>query len=158
MTSLHVERIDRTAAPELPRISEALEAAARHIGIDIPENATVNLVVVDDVEIAELSGQFRGYAHATDVLSFVIGDRNLETGHYEFGEIVVSVDTARREAERRDLPVETELMLYAVHGMLHLLGREDETDDGRAQMNAEQTAVLQSLGYALPDSSTTGEP
>lgn len=107
----------------------------------------VTVVLVDDAEIARLSGEFRGCAHATDVLSFPLGDPDPESGRWQLGEIVVSCETAEREARRRGIDTRQELLLYAVHGMLHLLGCEDQTEAGREAMVAEQLAVLGIIGH-----------
>lgn len=155
--ALQVELIRRAPGPvpDLSRLVRALEEAAGRAGAQRSRRTAVSVVLVGDDEIAALSGTFRGCTHATDVLSFATGEDDPETGVHVLGEIVVSVDTARREAARRNLPVERELLLYAVHGMLHLLGREDETEAGRTQMAREQEAVLATLGFGEPGPSAT---
>ena len=147
-TALQVDLIQRAPdpVPDLPRLAEALEATAAHVRADLPARAAVSVVLVSDDEIADLSGKFRDYAHATDVLSFVVGEEDPETGNHDLGEIVVSVDTARREARRRGLAAEQELLLYALHGLLHCAGHEDKTDDGFAAMHAEEDRILSAIG------------
>jgi rRNA maturation RNase YbeY len=75
-------------------------------------------MIVDDPAIRELNRQYLGQDRATDVISFP-GDDDL------LGEIVCSVDTAKRQARSRDVPLIDELKLLAVHGLLHLMGHDD---------------------------------
>jgi rRNA maturation RNase YbeY len=119
---------------------EAAREHADRVGL------ALSVAFVSDEEIARLSGQFRGCTHATDVLSFPLGERDPESGRMDLGEIVISRETAEREARHRRIETEDELLLYTVHGMLHLLGREDESDEGRAAMNRDQWAVLEKIG------------
>lgn len=89
---------------------------------------------MDDPTIAELHERYLGKAGPTDVLSF------------PSGEIVVSADTARREAEARGIPPLHELLLYVVHGALHLAGHDDRTPKARARMRAAERRALKELG------------
>ena len=84
---------------------------------------------------------FGGFA---DVLTFP-----LETdsgGHTISGEIVVCVPEARRRARERGIPLEREVLLYALHGMLHLIGYDDRTDAGFAKMHRIEDDILTALG------------
>ena len=94
----------------------------------------VTVALVDDDTIAELHERFLNKPGPTDVLSF------------PHGEIVVSGDTARREAERRGIRPLHELLLYVVHGALHLLGYKDGTQQEREQMRAREREVLSRFG------------
>lgn len=80
----------------------------------------MNVVWVDDQRIALLAQRFRGHKHATDVLSF---PANSPQGLW--GEIAVSLDTARQQANERSVPVAHELVLLVLHGLLHLAGLND---------------------------------
>lgn len=92
------------------------------------------MALVDDATIAELHERFLGKPGPTDVLSF------------PHGEVVVSADTARREAERRGIKPLHELLLYVVHGALHLDGHDDRQPKDRAKMRAAERRVLTTLG------------
>jgi len=108
--------------------------------------AIVSLAVVDDVTIAELHLRYLGMAEPTDVMSFDLRDtptgRRGRRGGEVDGEVVVSVETARREARSRRIPVEQELLRYAVHGTLHLLGHRDDRPDRAAAMHRIEDQVL----------------
>jgi probable rRNA maturation factor len=62
------------------------------------------------------------------------------------GEIVVSVDTAKREATRRGLSVNAEIALYVVHGLLHLLGYDDNQESSAARMHELEEEILGEVG------------
>jgi probable rRNA maturation factor len=91
--------------------------------------AAIHVAVVGDIFIAELHQRYLGIPGPTDVLSFDLSD---DGGLFLEGQIVVSADTARREARARRIPFEQELLRYAIHGTLHLLGYDDDTP-GRAR-------------------------
>jgi probable rRNA maturation factor len=80
-----------------------------------------------------LNRQFRGFDRATDVLSFPArnGESPDEGEEADYlGDIVISVETARRQAQRRGSTLPRELRILALHGLLHLLGHDHETDSG----------------------------
>lgn len=102
-----------------------------------PEAFTVTLV--SDPAIARLNRRYRGRAAATDVLSFPAGERNSYRG-----DVVISVETAGRNARRYRHSLEEEIKLLALHGALHLLGYDHETDRGR--MNRREHQLRRRLG------------
>ena len=85
--------------------------------------------LVSDGKMTELNRRFRGTAGATDVLSFS-GDDTEPDGTVYVGDIVISVPTALRQAKRERHGLSREIKLLALHGYLHLLGYDHETDDG----------------------------
>lgn len=109
--------------------------------------AEVSVAIVDDATIHRLNRQFLEHDYATDVLSFTLSEPpRLE------GEIVASIDTARREAAAIGWPADDELLLYVVHGALHLAGQRDEEPEDAAAMRRAERAVLEQLGVqAAPD-------
>ena len=141
----------RSAAPARPikaKLAKLFDRAWRIVPIgrrpDLggARKVVVDIIVVDDAEIAELNAAHLKHEGATDVLSFPMGEFDPERNAYNFGEIVVSFDTARREAGARELSSEEELSRYCVHGFLHLLGYEDDTDTQRQQMFEVQEKAL----------------
>jgi probable rRNA maturation factor len=98
----------------------------------------ISLAVVDDATIARLNWQFLRHRGPTDVLSFLLeqSEECLEA------EIVACGDVARREAPRHGWTAHDELLLYVVHGALHLLGYDDGTAAGRARMRRREREVL----------------
>jgi len=120
--------VDRQRA--VPRAAGACRRAAEAVLGDRP----VVVALVDDRTIAELHGRYLGEPGPTDVLSF------------PHGEIVVSGDTARREARERGVEPLHELLLYVVHGALHLKGYRDKTSADRKRMRAAERRILAGLG------------
>jgi len=103
------------------------------VGLVLPRRDVV-VALVDDRTIAKLHGRFLGDPTPTDVLSF------------PHGEIVASGETARREAEARGIRPVDELVLYVVHGALHLAGYKDGKAKDRARMRRAERRVLKALG------------
>ena len=97
------------------------------------EGTSATLVLVGDERMRTLNRRFRGFDCATDVLSFPAHNGAFPTENEDtdyLGDIVISVDTARRQARRRGSTLPRELRVLAVHGLLHLLGHDHETDNG----------------------------
>jgi len=103
------------------RLRRLLEDAARSLGV----SGEVALVLTRDPAVRELNARYRGKDKPTDVLSFPGPG-----GTAGLGDIVVSVDTAERNARRRGRTLQRELDVLALHGFLHVLGYDHETDDG----------------------------
>ncbi len=113
--------------------------------------ACVTVALVDDVEMARLNELHLGHKGPTDVLSFDLRDRKQDdsttfTDRDVEADIVVSIDTAAREADRRGHDLSAELALYAVHGALHLLGYDDQEERGAARMHEVEDEILTSIG------------
>ena len=102
--------------------------------VNPPESVEVSLI--GDEEISRVHAQFMDNPHPTDVITFPYGQE---------GEILISVETAQRQAEEFDSPLEREITLYLVHGILHLAGYEDGTKSSRDEMDALQESLLAGL-------------
>lgn len=98
--------------------------------------AAVNLLVTSDEEIAQMNEQYLDHSGPTDVLAFDDGDE--EDGVLLLGDIAVSADTAARMAVEKGMSFDEELALYCLHGLLHLLGMRDHTDELREEMITAQ--------------------
>jgi len=121
------------------RVRSAVRAALEHGG---REGIELAVVFVSDPELAELHGRTLGDTSPTDVIAFDLG----EEGGGPAGEVYVSVDRARDVAARRGLDPARELLLYVVHGTLHLCGHDDTEPAARTRMRRAERAVLASLG------------
>lgn len=106
--------------------------------------AVLCVAIVDDDTIAELHERYMAIPGATDVITFDLADRKIRG--LADGQIVVSADTARREARQRKLPFEQELLRYVIHGTLHLLGYDDVTPAKARRMHQAEDEVLDRLG------------
>lgn len=101
-------------------------AALRRLGHGAGE---VGVLVCDDATIHALNRQYRGKDRPTDVLSFPGGDAVGDDVPY-LGDVAISLDTARRQAAERRIPLERELALLLLHAVIHLSGYDHEADDG----------------------------
>jgi len=108
--------------------------------------AGLSICYVDDAAIRQLNAQYLDRDETTDVLAFPLGDET-DPGEALLGEIVVSVETAVREAAARGLPVGSEIALYTIHGLLHLLGHDDREPDDAARMREAEREALEAAGW-----------
>ena len=108
---------------------------------------SLNIVVVDDEQIARLHGQFMADPTPTDVLAFDLRDE--PTDERIEGEVIVSAETARRQGLRFRIDPGQELLRYAIHGTLHLVGHDDHTPAGRRRMRREEHRILSDLAAAV---------
>lgn len=112
-----------------------------------PEQAgEVSVLLTDDAEIRTLNREFRGIDRATDVLSFEGPPELPEV----LGDIVISVDTASRQAAHFGHSTSTEIAILGLHGGLHLLGFDDQTDTDRQDMVHRMGEVAAKNGIELP--------
>ena len=104
----------------------------------------LSVAVVGDAMMGRLHEQFMGIKGPTDVLSFEMetDKRRRVVG----GEVVVCLPEAARQAKRRGIEVRRELLLYAVHGMLHLSGFDDRTERKYQEMHRMEDKILKELG------------
>ena len=138
MIAIHVTNQQTLPVDETP-----LRRAVRLILQDASiAEAAVSLAIVDDPTIHKLNRQYLRHDHPTDVLSFLLerDERRLE------GEIVVSAETAQRVAPQFGWSPADELLLYVVHGTLHLVGYDDQTSKQRSAMQAQEKACLARFG------------
>ena len=107
-----------------------------------PSTCRVSIALVDDPTIHTLNRQYLQHDYATDVLSFVLeqSDDVLE------GEVVVSSDTALAQAAQYHWNPVDELLLYVIHGLLHLVGFDDQTDALREEMRCAEQVYLRQCG------------
>ncbi|MBP2645738.1 MAG: metalloprotease ybeY [Firmicutes bacterium] len=119
--------------------------------LTLSECSEVSVVFVDDEAIRELNRDYRGKDMATDVLSFALeeGEEPEIIGGPEealLGDIIISLETANRQAQEYGHSPERELAYLAVHGMLHLVGYDHEQEDDKAKMRRQEEEILMALG------------
>jgi probable rRNA maturation factor len=123
----------------LPVDRSRLRAVVRAIlAEEFAGKATISVAIVDDEAIAKLNEEFLGHEGPADVLSFVLE----KTDDQLDGEVVVSAETAQRVAPRFGWSPWEELLLYVIHGTLHLIGYDDATPKQRASMRRRETDFL----------------
>jgi probable rRNA maturation factor len=136
--------------PKVDRRALAGDARALLRAVGLPRTEW-SIVLADDAFVRPLNAQWRGKDAPTDVLSFP-QDEPVRPGVFAapppyLGDVVISVDTARRQAEELGHELTVELRVLLVHGLLHLIGFDHETgeDDARV-MAAEEVRLLGALG------------
>jgi len=134
------------AARVAPRVARDLKrhlaSAQRMLRSPLQE---MSIALVGDARMSQLHEQFMGVAGPTDVLTFEL-DHDAR-GRVTSGEVVVCVPQARREARKRGIDLQLELLLYALHGMLHLCGFDDRTERGFRTMHRREDDILTRLGF-----------
>ncbi len=105
----------------------------------------VNVTICDDVEIQQINKEHRDIDKPTDVLSFPFYDFETPEQLTLLGDIIISRDTAYRQAEEYGHSPKREFCFLAAHSALHLLGYDHETDDEREVMEAKQREILDEL-------------
>jgi probable rRNA maturation factor len=125
-------------------LERAAQQTLQHAGADTSAEATI--VLSDDVRIQTLNRQFLGIDAPTDVLSFPGGDTDPDSDELYLGDVIISLPRAQVQAAAGGHPIQDELQILVVHGVLHLLGYDHAEDDEKAKMWAIQTEILDSLG------------
>lgn len=129
-------------------IRQAALAALAHQ--QVPRSCELAVVVTDDEALHELNRRYRGVDAPTDVLAFSNEARGPfvdAPGQPRYlGDVIISFPRAAAQAVEAGHPTEVELQLLTVHGVLHLLGYDDEVEEERAQMWKVQSEILRTLG------------
>lgn len=131
-------------------LTRAAQAAFAAAGKPSGAPAEAAIVLTDDAEIRALNGRWRGQDKATNVLSFPLDEDAPEEGALALGDVVLAFETIAGEAKERGLSIEAHAVHLAVHGVLHLLGYDHETDADATTMETLESRVLTGLGLADP--------
>ena len=123
-----------------------IEAVRRIVHEAGYRRGSISLVVVDDPLMHTLNRRHLEHDYPTDVLSFLLDS----DGDQIEGEVVVSADTAAREAEDYGWQTQDEVLLYFVHGTLHLIGMDDHEDEDRRAMREAEARHLAHYGLVPP--------
>jgi probable rRNA maturation factor len=134
-------------------IQRAIAAAAETVDADVAD-AELAVMLTDDAGIRTLNGNWRGVDTPTNVLSFPAlqpdGGRREDDAPRMLGDIAIAYQTMRREADDEQKPFDHHLSHLAVHGFLHLIGYDHETDDDAEAMETLEQEILAQLGIADP--------
>jgi probable rRNA maturation factor len=134
---------------ECEKMAQALlKHLLAYLKMDKPIALSVTLV--SDEEIWRIDKEYRGVDRPTDVISFAYDDEKSETGSAidDLGEIVISLDTAIRQAKEFKHPTEREIAFLFIHGFLHLLGYDHmKSEKDAEEMFALQNEILDSFAY-----------
>jgi probable rRNA maturation factor len=137
----------------------ALVSTAKKLLVAVDEaGASLSLTLVGDDAIRELNRDHRGKDKATDVLSFPLfeeGDAPQAGVERMLGDVVISIDTARRQAAEYDATLQRELQRLLIHGILHVMGHDHEEADEREAMESEERRLAASIGMPWPYAEAT---
>lgn len=115
------------------------------------EGSALSLSLVSDRKIRALNRAHRGHDRPTDVLSFPLATFEDPVLHERLlGDVVISVDTARRQAADYDAGIQDEVHRLLIHGILHVLGHDHEKARERACMEAEERRLAAIIGMRWP--------
>ena len=120
-----------------------LTQAGQHVlkRLHAPEG-DMAIALVDESRMQELNREYAGSDEATDVLSFSHNEIDSESGRLYLGDIIICLDIARTQAQEAGHPLNAELMLLIVHGILHILGHDHQTEEDSQHMFALQQDLL----------------
>ncbi len=130
-------------------LNDGLNAVAKLHGLG--EHEEVDITIVTDEEIHVLNRDYRNVDRATDVLSFALdedgGEPELVGGPevHLLGDIIISAETAMRQAEEFGHGLEREIVYLAVHGLLHLLGYDHMQEEDKVVMRAKEEEALREI-------------
>ena len=134
------------------RLQDGLNAVAKlH---DLDDLTEVDITIVDDEEIHQLNRDYRNVDRPTDVLSFALDEDDedepelLEGQLHLLGDIIISAETATRQAEEFGHGLEREIVYLAVHGLLHLLGYDHMVEEDKVIMRAKEEEALRAINLA----------
>ncbi len=134
-------------------IHRAIAAAAKAVDQDVGE-AELAVMLTDDAGIRTLNGNWRGIDKPTNVLSFPAlqptGASREDDAPRMLGDIAIAYQTMRKEADDEQKPFDHHLSHLAVHGFLHLIGYDHETDDDAEAMETLEAEILAQLGIPNP--------
>lgn len=148
---IHIE-ISEGLEPEFD--PNLLEGAACEVMLHehVDSEAEVTILLTGDEHIQELNRKFREIDEPTDVLSFPADFVDPDNEKSYLGDIIISLPRTRAQAAAGGHPIEDELKLLTVHGMLHLLGYDHTGEEDKQQMWAAQREILDQLGCSLSPS------
>lgn len=111
--------------------------------VEVKEDVSVSVVLVHDQDIHEYNKTYRNVDRPTDVLSFPDGE--IDDDLLSMGDIIISVDAVRRQAEEYNHSLKREFCFLVAHGYLHLLGYDHQTEPEEAEMIGLQKEILHEI-------------
>ena len=149
---IYIDMTDEQKLPLPEDIEKLIEDCARESlnEEEIAEDAELSVTFTDNENIRKLNNEFRQIDRETDVLSFPLGDESFEVNPDNdavlLGDIVISLEKARSQAEEYGHSFRREIAFLLTHSLFHLLGYDHETPDEEKEMFEKQERVLERLG------------
>ncbi|MBE3092951.1 MAG: rRNA maturation RNase YbeY [Chloroflexi bacterium] len=131
------------------KIREIVKKALQFLKVD--EKTEISILFTDDKFIRSLNNKYRGIDKSTDVLSFSLWEGSVKTPESEsdklLGDIIISVETAQRQADNLNHSMEKELAVLLIHGLLHLTGYAHEEDKDYKIMREKEAEMLKIFDF-----------
>ena len=131
------------------KIREIVKKALQFLKVD--EKTEISILFTDDKFIRSLNNKYRGIDKSTDVLSFSLWEGSVKTPESEsdklLGDIIISVETAQRQADNLNHSMGKELTVLLIHGLLHLTGYAHEEDKDDKIMREKETEMLKIFDF-----------
>ncbi len=139
MGNENISNFQRKIPIPVPKVRTALRSACRKLRFKIPE---LSVAFVGERRMRRLNKEYLGHDYVTDVITFGYSER----GHLKVspfcGEIIICPAVAARNAKRYGNTLEREIILYVVHGILHLCGYDDHSPEDVKRMRQKETEIL----------------
>lgn len=131
--------------PELEEVQKFIDFALKKLELD---NVVFNVIIVDNVEIHKINKEYRGIDRPTDVISFALEDDDsfVQLDKRILGDIYISIDKAKEQANEYGHKLLRELCFLTIHGILHLLGYDHMTESDEKVMFGLQERILSEYG------------
>ncbi|MFA6979705.1 MAG: rRNA maturation RNase YbeY [Ignavibacteriaceae bacterium] len=123
-------------------VREVVLKLSKELGFSI---ISVNVSFVDNKEILELNGKYLDHHFTTDILTFNYNGSNTELD----GEIIISYDDAIENAKRFNITGKEEYLRLIIHGILHLVGYDDQQKNDKLKMKRKETSLVKKLNYLI---------
>lgn len=136
------DRSGRLGRAQLDWLADRAGAAARAAGV----RGEIRMAVVDDAAMAAAHERWCGAAGTTDVITFDLAAGAAALGGEADADLLLCADEAARQAEARGIALEHELLLYALHGVLHCQGHDDGDERGYRRMHEREDEILAAIG------------
>lgn len=135
--------------------AKAIKATAQRLLEAVDERtSSLSVTLVNDEAIRTLNAEHRGKDAATDVLSFPLEGPSMwakvRQPEHMIGDVVISIDTARRQAADYDATLQDEVYRLLVHGLLHVMGHDHEEATERRIMESEEQRLAKTIGMTWP--------
>ena len=131
--------------PELNEVKKFIDFALKKLDLD---NVVFNVIIIDNEEIHKINKEYRGIDRPTDVISFALEDDDsfIQLDKRILGDIYISIDKAKEQANEYGHKLLRELCFLTIHGILHLLGYDHMTKEDEEEMFGLQERILSEYG------------
>jgi|SRR5271157_686655 len=141
---IYIEFESKVKAVSVQVIERAAKRALEHKSA----SGDISIVLTNNARLHQLNHDYLGVDAPTDVLSFPASETDPETGARYLGDILISIARAEEQAKSASHPLEAEVQLLVVHGVLHLLGHDHANAKEKAMMWKVQAEILESIGLS----------